>query len=201
MKHWVILAGMVLAGCVPTAQTPEQLAAAAEVAAYHPPSPGFPPKMGSISGMLDGKAVAWETFDFSVGAYDASAWVGFQDGVQTLHLRGMQPGNSDSKAGNIVIRGDIAGARVPGALSGVQVSVQQGDDWRGPAFSSQGQVASLAINAIDAPALDKSGYGRASGTVTATLCPVAGAKGACQKFTAVFNTEVQFDSTQFETAQ
>ena len=35
--------------------------------------PGYPPKMGEITGTLGGKPVAWETFDYSIGAFDASA--------------------------------------------------------------------------------------------------------------------------------
>lgn len=198
MKPWIVLAGFGLAACVP-AQTPEQLAAAAEVAAYV--APGAPPKMGSISGTLGGKDVAWETFDYSVGAYDASAWVGFQDGVQTLHLGGRPPGQPRSEVGLIAISGDIAGVRKPGALGNVIVLIPEGSDRDGPGLSSVGQRAVMQIDKIDAPQVAASGYGAASGTVTARLCPVAGAVGACQEFVAQFSTEVQFDATQFETAR
>lgn len=198
MKPWLVLVGLGLVGCVP-AQTPEQVAAAAEVAAYHPPPE--PAKMGSISGQLDGKAVAWETYDFSVGAYDASAWVGFADDVQTLHLRGLPHGQPHSEIGVILISGDILAARKPGALANVKVLMPFGRNADGPGLSSMGQTATLQIERIDAPQVKDSGYGKVAGRVTATLCPIAGAKGACQDFIARFDTDVQFDATHYVTAQ
>ena len=55
------------------------------------PGPGHPPKMGDVTGQLGGQAVAWETYDFSVGAFDGSAWVEHFDGPYKLHLAGYTP--------------------------------------------------------------------------------------------------------------
>ena len=195
MKLGPVIAVLGLAACMPSAPTDDAANRAAEVIM---PELGLdsPPLMGRISGTLAAKRVAWETFDFSVGAYDASASVRFVDGRQTLQLFGYAPGNAKSQSGNVLISGNITGLRKPGPLQNVRVQIPLSTDIDGPGLSSVGQTAVLMIDKIDAPKQDESGYGHAAGRVTAQLCPVAGATGGCQTFTVAFDTQVQFDSTQ-----
>lgn len=174
------VAALLLAGCV-AAQT------GLEEPVVVPPDggPGDPPKMGVVTGTLGGTAVAWETFDFSIGAFDASAWVEHFDGPFRLHIHGYTPGDPKSPADRLRVTGTFAGAPARGALRAVGITIGEGGG-----FAAQSPV--LVVERIEAP--EGSGYGRASGRITASFCPTNPAILApCRLLNARFTTRVQFN--------
>jgi hypothetical protein len=171
------LLALALAGCV-TAET-------APVVVEPDGGPGYPPKMGDVSGTLGDRPVAWETFDFSIGAFDASAWVGHFDGPHKLHIGGYTPGDPKSQVDRLTVSGNFPGLPAPGSLRDVEVTIGEGV-W------SVGQSAAMTVERIEVP--EGSGYGSASGTITATFCPSNPAILApCRLFQARFSTKVQFN--------
>lgn len=55
--------------------------------AFQPELPeGYPPVMGDVHANVGGRDVAWQTFDFSIGAFDASAWMSDDDDKFTLRI-------------------------------------------------------------------------------------------------------------------
>lgn len=176
-----ILALVALAACVPPG--PEVKGVVLE------PEAEAPPKMGDVTGVLGGVPVAWETYDFSVGAFDASAWIDAYDGPSKWHLVGYPVGQPQADAGKLWVLGDFAAKPVVGLLRGAEVKIVQGSDRDGAALSSEGQTAEVTITALTLP--EGSGYGHATGTVTARLCPVRGAKGACSDISLRFDSEIQ----------
>ena len=171
---------LLLAGCVPA-----QVAEPDAGVVTPDPDPGYPPKMGDVTGQLGGTAVAWETFDFSIGAFDASAWVDHFDGPYRLHLYGHTPGDPRSDADLLRVTGSFAGGPAKGALRAVEITIGEDAGWTA-------QSPTMVVERIDAPG--GSGYGSASGRITASLCPANPAiKAPCRLFDARFATRVQFN--------
>jgi hypothetical protein len=167
------------------------LAAGTPASAQETP-PGYPPKMGDVSGQLGDQAVAWETFDFSIGAFDASAWVERYDGPYRFRIIGYAPGNPESDADRLRVAGEFADRPATGALRAVEVAIVAGSDLDGKRLSSEGQSATVMVDRIRLPE-SGTGYGMASGRITATLCPAGGAAPQpCRPFEAEFTTQVQF---------
>ncbi len=174
-----VLAALLLAGCV-----------AADTAGAPDPGPGYPPKMGDVTGRLGDQAVAWETFDFSIGAFDASASVDHFGGPYRLQIIGYTPGRPQSEGDRLRVSGTFAGLPAPGALREVQLSI--GADGDGGAVGFVAQGTTLLVERIDA--VTGSGYGAASGRITGSVCPANPAvKAPCRLFEARFTTRVQFN--------
>ena len=157
---------------------------------------GYPPKMGDMTGTMAGKPVAWETFDFSVGAYDASAWADadWESKVVMAHLMGYAPGKPDEMAGRVFVEGTFGKALRTGAASAVVVSVIKGQQIDGPRLSSDGQKASFVIDSIG-PKVEQSYSRRVTGRVEARVCPVDWPGQECQDVTLHFDTDMQMEST------
>ena len=154
------------------------------------PGPGYPPKMGEVTGQLGGQAMAWDTYDFSVGAFDGSASVDHFDGPYRLRITGYPPGQPESKVDRLNVTGTFAGKPATGALRAVEVAI--GTEGNGGAPGSQAQGATLVVERIEAPV--GGGYGTASGRITAAVCPSNPAIMApCRLFEARFATRVQFN--------
>jgi hypothetical protein len=155
--------------------------------------PGYPPKMGEIAGTLGKQAVAWETYDFSVGAFDASAWIGRFDGVYRVSLLGYPPGNPKARAGRLLIRATYTDLPVAGAIpTSVQIEISDTENLdKGPRLSSKGRGAEVALTAISR---EDYAYGRIAGKATARLCPVGGKDGGCHVITVTFDSQLQYDS-------
>lgn len=155
--------------------------------------PDYPPKMGEIAGSLGNKAMAWETYDFSVGAFDASAWIGQFDGVYRVSLLGYPPGNPKARAGRLLIRATYADLPVAGAVPvSVEVSISDTDRLdEGPRLSSKGRGAEVTLQAISR---EDYAYGRIAGRATARLCPVGGKDGGCRVINVTFDSALQYDS-------
>lgn len=156
--------------------------------------PGYPPKMGEISGVLGKQAMAWETFDFSIGAFDASAWVNAYEGSVKLSLMGYPPGQPEVMAGRVLITADMGKAlKKRGKSSKVEVEIYRDEDRDAARLSSAGQSARLKITRLKLAPGAASGYGAIEGEVTARLCPIEWQEQSCQHFSARFKTQLQFD--------
>jgi hypothetical protein len=180
----------------PAAALGTLLLAAAPLWAQDDLPPGYPPKMGEISGTLGGKAVAWETFDFSIGAFDASAQA-TQDGASgevTLRLVGHRPGEPDNRQMRATIEGSFGPALRPGAAADVEIAIYRGADWDGPRLTSAGQNAELVIDSIG-PKVADSYSRRVTGHASARLCPKNWLLKSCQDVVLRFDTDVQIDGT------
>jgi len=157
---------------------------------------GYPPKMGEVSGSFGGTPVAWETFDFSIGAYDASAWVGMGYETEKIeaHLMAYPVDDPDTKAGRIYAHAEFGAAFRTGKGRNVTVEIYQGDDRDGPRLSSEGKMARLVIDSIG-PATEGSYSRRVVGRIEARLCPVDWKGQDCQDIALQFDTDMQVEST------
>ena len=181
-----VLAFVAMAGCVAPAVVPAPKPAVAL-------PPGYPPKIGDIKALLNGKAAAWQTYDFSLGAFDASAqFVGAKD-APVFRMLGFPPGQPKSEVNRITMKG--AGPVKAVALSDVLVEIVAGANWDGLRLSSQGQAATLVLDSVAA----KDGvYGHVTGHFTAHLCRAMGQPARvdvryCQDMTGKFETDYQAD--------
>lgn len=171
--------------------------AAAQTTPYEEPlvlggmeMPGPPPKLGDIEARLGGKPSVWETYDFSVGAFDASAWIDYYDGI-VLTLQGFPVGQAEVEGQRLSIRATFDGMVKPGD-QGKAVRVELFDrNFDGPRQSSKGRAASLTVTRVESGP-DTSGYGHISGTFTARLCPMAGKNGPCRQIEGRFDTGMQY---------
>jgi hypothetical protein len=157
---------------------------------------GWPPKMGDVTGTLGDTAKHWETFDFSIGAFDASAWVGagYETPLMTLHLMAYPPGEPDRMPGRFHATADYGDALRSGEGAKVHVAILRDEDIDGPRLSSEGQPARLVIDAIG-PARENSYNRRITGRIEARLCPVDWPGEVCQDLALTFDTDMQLETT------
>lgn len=159
------------------------------------PPPGYPPKLGAVSGKLGSTAVAWEFFDFSIGAFDASAWVDrdWKSKVVSFHLMGYAPGQPKDKRFRLRVSSDFGQVFHTGAAEAPLVEVLRGDDVEGPRLTSRGQRAAVVIDSIGA--LPENSYLRpVTGHIDARLCPQDWLFKACHDISLRFDTKVQMGS-------
>ena len=160
--------------------------------------PDYPPVMGEINATLAGEAITWQTYDFSIGAFDASAWATPEGGQTVLHLMGYAPGKPDDLTERVSIIARFDGPAVSGATPAtVMAEILQTEDWEGARLTSAGKTALFVLDRIDRQG-DES-YGHASGHFEATLCfaltedaPVDDQQ--CSVLLGAFDTEVQFEN-------
>jgi hypothetical protein len=170
---------------------------AEDIVVYDPELPeGYPPKMGDVFGALGGETVVWETFDFSIGAFDASAWIGagYETPEMTFHLMAYAPGEPDTMAGRFHAEADFGAALHIGEGENVVVSIMKGDDMDGPRLSSEGQPALLVIDSIG-PDREDSYNRRVTGRIEAQLCPIDWKQQSCQDLVLTFDTDMQLETT------
>jgi len=157
---------------------------------------GFPPRMGTLSGTLGDDAVAWETFDFSIGAYDASASV-YRDGAITqVWIAAMLPDMPDSAKFRLTINAqsaeDWTTAGIPvGALPGpIAVTITRGG--KNDAARMTAETATLVIDTSTPP--PEIGYklGHITGTLTAQMCATGWPGRDCAPLVLRLDTDVQF---------
>ena len=180
-------------------QAPDVLAA---VEAYHPPPEGFPPAMGDVIMTDKGKTFVFTTFDFSIGAFDASAFfLGMESETPSFRLSAWPGGNHEAEMGVLRLTGSFAGKVTPGAQAKdavVEISIEKDRDGR--RWTSEGGPALLVIDEFtpDQPGFS-SGYGRARGHFEARICsgdgePAVVPKNArCRDVAGQFETAVQFE--------
>ena len=157
---------------------------------------GYPPRLGGASGDLGTKPVVWEFFDFSIGAFDASAWVDqdWNSKEVSLQLMGYAPGSPDDMRFRLWVSGDFGKTFRTGAAEGkVEVSILRGRDTDGPQLSSEGQRVQVVVDSIG-PALPNSYLRHVTGHIAARLCPKGWLFTSCQDLTLEFDTDVQMGS-------
>lgn len=157
---------------------------------------GYPPLLGGASGHLGTKAVSWEFFDFSIGAFDASAWVDQDWNTKEVafHLMGYRPGEPDNMTFRLLVEGGFGPTLRTGAADApVRVSVLRGKKIDGAQLSSDGQRAEVVIETIG-PKQDNSYLRHVTGHVTARLCPKDWLFKSCQDIDLRFDTDVQMGS-------
>jgi hypothetical protein len=154
--------------------------------------PGYPPVMGTVA-LTDGSLpeAVWTTYDFSVGAYDASAWFGRPGGGPvTLTITAYPDANPRAENGLVRLVVELPGVPTgPGPLPEGVMALIDGRDWNDPVASGPASVTLTGITREQA----ESGYGTISGTFTGGFCEEVGDLTECRDLTGRFDTRVQFD--------
>ena len=157
--------------------------------------PGDPPKIGSAVADLGGTVRAWDLYDYSVGAYDASVQVYDYNGQARFSLTGDGVGQPNSKAGQLRITAEMARQTQTGALAKPVVEVIAGEDFDGARLTSVGSRAEVVLDSLT-PMGPQSEYGHVTGHFSATLCEATGQparvdRTACQQITGTFSSDLQ----------
>lgn len=155
-----------------------------------------PPKLGAAEGILGGKRVMWEFFDFSVGAFDASAWVDndWTTKVVTFHLVGYAPNEPRERRFRLHVEGDFGMVFHTGAAEApVVVEVLKGADFDGPRLTSEGHPAEVVIESIG-PKEENSYLRHVTGRISARVCPKDWLFRSCKDISLRFDTDVQMGS-------
>ena len=163
--------------------------------------PSYPPLMGTIVlTSAAGDRMVWNTYDYSVGAFDAAAWFADTADGGRLTLIGRPEGQPRAETGLIRIEAPFTGAPGPGMTFGPATII--GHD-RGTQETPdlRSQTAAVTLTAFDRSRTDVGSvlvdgqelatYGEIAGEITARLCPVDGSP--CEDVSGSFATEVQFD--------
>lgn len=156
----------------------------------------YPPKMGDITGTLDGKPVAWATYDFSIGAFDASAGAtsDWDTKVVNLQIIGYTPGDPQNDRMRVRLKGDFGTILRPGpATAAVEIAILRTRDWDGARLTSEGNRAELVIDSIG-PKVPDSYSRHMTGHASAELCPKKWLFKSCKTIELRFDTEVQVGS-------
>lgn len=159
---------------------------------------GYPPVMGEISATVGDKAAAWQTYDFSIGAFDASAWVSDDDdtGRVTLRIMAFAPGKPDQMEDRLHIVAEFGAFPSPGSPpKSVLIEVLAGEDNDGRKLTS-GSTQALLV--LDKFSRDGYAYGRTTGSFEATICLKRSAtspiSAKCKPIRGRFDTAIQFDN-------
>ena len=156
---------------------------------------GYPPLMGEVSGLVGDKAKRWETYDFSIGSFDASAWVGQDgdDGPVYAKIMAFPPGEPDTLPGRVFAEAEFGPTFRTGEGVNPALSIMQGEEMDGPRLSSEGQRAVFVIDTIG-PAREDSYNRRVTGRIEARLCPVDWPGESCREVALTFDTDMQIGS-------
>jgi hypothetical protein len=159
---------------------------------------GYPPVMGDVTATVDGQPMAWQTYDFSIGAFDASAWITDDDttGVVTLRMMAFAPGDPDRLQDRLRIQAEYPALPVPGvAPSSVLVEVLGEDGIDGRKMTSEGRPATLALEGFSR---DSYAYGRIEATFDAEICLKVSDRSPvtrpCKRLTGSLDSALQFDN-------
>lgn len=157
--------------------------------------PGYPPLLGVANGTLGDDPVAWEFFDFSIGAFDASAWVDsdWTTKVVSFHLIGYVPKEPEEMRFRLKVSGDFGKTFHTGAAKAPLVEVLKGDDIEGPRLTSEGQRAEIVIESIG-PKGEDSYLRHVTGRISARVCPKDWLFRSCKDIALTFETDVQMGS-------
>lgn len=192
MQCWRAAAALIVAtiagGC---AETAGPAAPVEEIGVFYADpweDPAYPPRLGSVAAVIDGTAAGWETFDFSVGAFDASAWFMKVDEAVVLTVNGYPDGNPRAEDGLIRIAATF-GTAIPAAGTVTQGFVSIVDDraWDTPRL--RGPVT-VTVDTIRRDAAT-SGYGDLTARLAGEICAAAG--GDCREITGTITTRFQYD--------
>lgn len=186
-------------------------AAPADEPAVHTPElpEGYPWVMGQATISVDNSPRSYTTYDFSIGAFDAS--VQFRDHVDCsgkgackrtgrflLTLGAFPEGNPDAEADVVHVQAVFdklpSGAKT---TRNVTVEIRNPGGEAGSYLRSDGP-AKLKLTAVKRGRDGSDSYGTLKATVTATVCEATEEAlvpgGACYPFEASYDTGVQYDS-------
>ena len=149
--------------------------------------PDGPPEMGTIIAQGDGDRITWTTYDFSIGAFAASAWVTRdQDGTGPQRLSLLGYSDPDSHDHRIFIE-----ALVPGYLPGIYAAEVSLVDYDLDQPRQKG-VLTLSISAFSRTSADGY-YGHLTATAEGQLCSARNTID-CFQVTIAIDTDLQFGS-------
>lgn len=162
--------------------------------------PGYPPKMGEVTLTGPEGTTVFTTYDFSVGAFDASAWFDSQGEKPHFTLSAYPDANPDAEVGKLWLTTLFDAAPKSGSKGlYTLVEIPATKDREGPRLSSAARKATVTLDSFtkEDPAAT-SGYGHVTGHFTARLCPVDHSPavrvpgGACHDVSGTFDTKVQY---------
>lgn len=197
----LVLAALI-AGCAPQPPAaPDGFLPDAVVLTPDPPE-GWPWKMGTMEVTLDGAAHPYTTYDFSIGAIDASVQLSWEPdadhsvtpgGAVHFLLGGSPGGTPKPDSDEIFVNAVFPDVPASGTRTGqVTVDWLLGPTLDGSKLRSRGP-AELTIEQLSRDAAEPS-RGQVTGRIRATLCDAQGDRltpgGACHAFTARFDTRV-----------
>ena len=147
----------------------------------------------------DGVTQVFTTYDYAVGAYDASAWFDSDEGQSRFTLTGYPDENPDAEDALLRLTAHLPQGRIAGSAGKDElVEVWLDNGRKGAKLTSVGHPAALVIDSFTPDTAETSGYGQSSGHFSAVLCPGTGdpavvAPGnACRAVSGRFDTGVQY---------
>lgn len=164
------------------------------------PSAGDVPPLGEVRLSEAGKETIYTTFDFSVGAFDASAWLEGMGGAPRLHVTAYPDGDPQAQKGLLRIEAGFARSLAPGMITQeAKVEILMGKSRDGRRWTSEGKMAEVEIfDFVPQEAGVDTGYGRLTGRFSARICSGDGAPAVvapnarCRDVSGLFATEAQF---------
>lgn len=157
---------------------------------------GYPPVMGEVTATVGDAALVWQTYDFSVGAFDASAWVSDEDDKITLRIMAYPAGQPDKMEDRLRIVAEFPLFPSPGSTPDtVLVEVLGEQDIDGRKMTSGSTPVMLTLDQF---LRDSYAYGHTKGSFEATIClkrtPAARVSAKCKPIKGRFDTAIQFDN-------
>ncbi len=164
--------------------------------------PGYPPKMGTatVSGAQGGKV--YTTYDFSVGAFDASAWFDVEDGKQRFALIGYPDQNHEAEVGRLHLVTHFAAPPKAGSKgTDAMIEVYLDGKHDGKRMSTAHTKARIVIDSFTKnDPTNTSGYGHVTGHFAGRMCPTDGEPDkavvqatGCEDVAGSFDTDVQYE--------
>jgi len=156
----------------------------------------YPPVMGAVTATVGGRALTWQTYDFSIGAFDASAWVGDTDDNVTLHIMAYPEGQPEKMEDRLHIVAEFGLFPSPGGPADtVLIEVLGEKDIDGRKLTSG---TTPVVFTLEEFTRSSYAYGHARGRFEATLClkrsKTAQVSRKCQQIRGRFDTDIQFDN-------
>lgn len=163
-----------------------------------PTPPGYPPRLGSVTLAEGARTTTMATYDFSIGAFDASAWFGSGTEGKGFHLTAYPEGNPEAEKGLLML---YAGMEhwAPGSGTEALVEITMGPHRHGRRWTSAGQEAEVVIDGfVPQEAGATSGYAAVTGHFAARVCsgdkdpPVVAPNARCRDISGTFATDAQY---------
>lgn len=192
--RWAVLLMAGLAGCV--AGTGPQASNDTAVETYHAPPPGYPPRIGMLATHLNEQAEIFETYDYSIGAYDASVQVYNFNGEIRFSLMAEQIGRPQGKdAKKVYVKAVMRDQTQTGSLADPVIEIISGEQYDGPRLTSVGPNTSVVLDSLT-PMGPQGEYGHVRGHLTALLCAATGQparvdRSECKPFDGSFESDLQ----------
>jgi hypothetical protein len=189
----LLVAVLALTGC--QAAVPDEMGIEVNPADYLPYD--YPPRIGGVAAVLNGQGMVWDTYDYSIGAFDSSVQFTDFNGETRFFLTGEQVGLPNVDENRLRLFALMTGPDQRGALQSPVVEFIEGA-WDGPRLSSSGSVAEVVLDSV---ILDEGGYGgQVKGHFSATLCegngdPIVVDQSKCQPISGTFDSRLQISGS------